>query len=187
MIVNYHKEKAFNAITYFLNKTSLCNKKKLYKLLFLFDFEHFEQTGRNVTGFDYFAWKMGPVPTELHEAIDSEDLTLLEHFQIDKQIDGRGREIISFHSKQQFEEKYFTRRELKLLASLADRFELMNGDEMEAFTHREGTPWYRVWVEERQNQKQIPYEYALDDLEPEKREIVLSMAQEREVFLENYK
>lgn len=186
MIVNYHKEKAFNAITFFLNHTSLCNKKKLYKLLFLFDFEHFEQAGRNVTGFDYFAWKMGPVPTELHEAIDSNDEKLLERFEVNKQYDRKGREIVSLVSKQPFEEKFFTRRELRLLASLADRFELMNGDEMEDFTHREGTPWYRVWVEEKRNQKQIPYEYALDKLEANEREVVLSIAQDRQAFIENY-
>lgn len=186
MIINYHKEKAFNAITYFLNHTSICNKKKLYKLLYLLDFEHFEQTGRNVTGFDYFAWKMGPVPTELHEAIDSNDEKLIEYFEIEKQVDKRGRETVTLKNKQQFEEKYFTKRELKLLGSLSDRFELMNGDEMETFTHREGMPWYRVWVEEKKNQKQIPYEYALDRLEATEREIILSIAEDRKAFLENY-
>lgn len=186
MIVNYHKEKAFNAITYFLKHTVLCNKKKLYKLLFLFDFEHFEQTGRNVTGFDYFAWKMGPVPTELHEAIETEDEKLAERFVIYKQVDKHGRETTSFDSKQPFQEKFFTRRELGLLESLSDRFELMNGDEMEDFTHRAGTPWYRVWVEEKRKQKQIPYEYALDGLEASERDAVLDIAQERQAFIENY-
>lgn len=186
MIVNYHKEKAFNAITYFLHNTVLCNKKKLYKLLFLLDFEHFEQIGRNVTGFDYFAWKMGPVPTELHEAIESEDELLLEWFGVNEQIDKRGRPTITLESKQDFNERYFTRRELRILESLSERFELMNGDEMEAFTHREGTPWYRVWVEEKKRQNRIPYEYALDDLEEIERDIVLSIAQERQAFIENY-
>lgn len=187
MIIDYYKEKAFNAITFFLQKTSLCNKKKLYKLLFLFDFEHFEQTGRNVTGYDYFAWRMGPVPTELHEAIDSEEESFLERFRVHKTQDKRGHETVTLQSKKEFEEKYFTRRELRILNSLAERFELMNGDEMESFTHREGTPWYRVWVEEERKQKQIPYEYALDGLESEEKEVILNMAQDRQAFIENYK
>jgi len=186
MIKNHHKEKAYNAITYFLTHTVMCNKKKLYKLLYLFDFEHFEQTGRNVTGFDYFAWKMGPVPTELHEAIESDDEQLLEFFDVDRQRDRRGWETITLRNKREFDRQYFSKREMRLLESLSDRFELMNGDEMEDFTHREGMPWYRVWVEENHKQSQIPYEYALDGLEEKEREIVLDIAQERKAFLENY-
>ncbi|EQD63619.1 hypothetical protein B1B_06949, partial [mine drainage metagenome] len=37
------------------------------KLLYLLDFEHFRQTGYSVTGMEYHAWKMGPVPTDLFE------------------------------------------------------------------------------------------------------------------------
>lgn len=186
MIVNHYKEKAFNAIIYFLNHTSLCNKKKLYKLLYLFDFEHFEQTGRNVTGFDYFAWKMGPVPTELHEAIESNDEILAEYFNIERALDKRGRETITLQNKKPFDGKYFSRRELNLLSDLSDRFELMNGDEMEAFTHREGMPWHRVWVKENRRQAEIPYEYSLDKLEENDRNIVLNISQERKAILENY-
>lgn len=172
---------------FFIERTTLCNKKKLYKLLFLFDFEHFEQTGRNVTGFDYFAWRMGPVPTVLHEAIEFNKDSFEAYLGVETSKDKRGFTTVSFEIRQPFEPKYFTRRELRLLNDLADRFEMMSGDDMEAFTHRQGTPWYQVWEVEQREQGQIPYEYALNHLDPNKKDIILDIARDRETFIENYR
>ncbi|MGI9107673.1 MAG: type II toxin-antitoxin system antitoxin SocA domain-containing protein [Pyrinomonadaceae bacterium] len=187
MIVKHHKEKAYNAITYFLDHTILCNKKKIYKLLFLLDFEHFNQTGRNVTGYDYFAWKMGPVPTQLHEAIGSRDDELLEYFDIvEEEGSKHGFDATSLSHKQPFESKYFSKREFALLESLVERFDMMSGGDMERFTHRKHTPWYRVWVEEGKRQEKIPYEYALDGLAEADKETILDISHERKEFLEKY-
>jgi uncharacterized phage-associated protein len=185
MIPNHRKEKAFNAITFFLNNTSLCNKKKTYKLLFIFDFEHFQQTGRSVTGYEYFAWDMGPVPKELHKAIQNNDAELLEHFNIEKQECG-GYEAITLKNKMPFEERFFSRRELDLLKDIADRFHMMTGKEMEDYTHTPGRPWDRVYNKENNKDGPIPYEYQLDGLNPTERDVVLSIAEERETFLNNY-
>lgn len=187
MVVTHNKEKAYNAITYFLQNTSLCNKKKLFKLLWLLDSEHFEQIGRSVTGFEYAAWEMGPVPVELHAAIDSRAPELMEAFNVSTYTDKRGRDTITLTSKGEFDRRYFSRNEMALLESLADRFELMNGDEMEKFTHRQGTPWHKVWVEEGKQNAPIPYKYALDHLPEEERESILALAEERSAFLVNYK
>jgi len=35
---------------------------KLFKLLYFLDFVHFKNYGTTVTGMEYSAWKMGPVP-----------------------------------------------------------------------------------------------------------------------------
>lgn len=185
MIVNHYKEKAFNAITYFLENTGMCNKKKTYKLLWLFDSEHFQATGRSVTGYDYFAWKMGPVPTALHEAIESNDSELAEYFNIERTIQG-DYETITLKNKRPFEKKYFSKKEMDLLTDLANRFDMMTGEEMEVWTHREGTPWHRVWVLENKKQAEIPYEYTLSDLREDEREVVLNIAKERRTFLTNY-
>ena len=83
MFINHNDKKLVHALIYFLNNTSWSGKKKLYKLLFVLDFEHYAVTGRSVTGLDYFAWKMGPVPTALHEAIDSEDDLIQNAFRIE--------------------------------------------------------------------------------------------------------
>ena len=187
MALSYTKEKAFNAITFFLLHTSMCNKKKLFKLLWLLDSEHFQLIGRGVTGYHYFAWKMGPVPTELHEAIDCDDPELTERFDIERTHSTKGYTTISLTSKTPFDPQYFSKKELEILRSLADRFELMNGGEMEAWTHREGTPWHRVWVIENKHQAEIPFEYTLSELPEDEREIVSGLAREQEAFLSNYR
>ena len=65
MLVTREREKLINAIIYFVNNTKTCGLVKLFKLLSFLDFEHFRQTGRSVTGLDYFAWPWGPVPRDL--------------------------------------------------------------------------------------------------------------------------
>lgn len=186
MPLSHRKEKAFNAITYFLENTSMCNKKKLFKLLWLLDSEHYQIIGRGVTGYHYFAWKMGPVPTELHEAIDSNDPELTARFEIERTTNTKGFITISLTSKTPFDPKYFSKKELEILKNLKDRFELMNGGEMEEWTHREGTPWYRVWKVENRKQAEIPFDYTLDELPENEKQIVSSLAREQEAFLNNY-
>lgn len=187
MRAEYHKEKIVNVITYFVNHTAGCNKKKLFKLLFLLDFEHFEQTGRSVTGFDYFAWDMGPVPAELHETIEAPDAKFLENFIIERTPMPNGyKDAISLKSKNEFNEKYFSRRELGLMADIADRFHDATGKELEDFTHRDESPWHRVYEVENRKYKEIPYEYALDCLDSSEKEALTEIIKERTAFTTNY-
>lgn len=189
MIIDHKKEKTQNAITYFLNNTSWAGKKKIYKLLFILDFEHFKQTGQSVTGFDYFAWKMGPVPTALDEAIENSYEEITDNFDIEIQVKNFRQQVfktVYLIPKKEFDSKFFSRRELRLLADISERFAMASGDDMVWFTHRDTEPWYRVWEIERRRQQKIPYEYALSDLEERDREIILDIAQERQAFLENY-
>jgi len=71
MIITHHREKLINAIIYFANNTKRCGKTKLLKLLYFLDFRHFKQTGKSVTGLDYYAWDMGPVPKDLYNELDA--------------------------------------------------------------------------------------------------------------------
>src|SRR5688572_28476218 len=122
MPLSYRQEKAFNAITYFLEHTSMCNKKKLFKLLWLLDSEHYQTIGRTTTGYQYFAWKMGPVPTELHEAMESGDAELLDRFEIEQTFNTKGHATIWLTSKQQFNPVYFSKKELEILRTLSERY-----------------------------------------------------------------
>lgn len=182
------RAKAFNAITYFLDHTHDCNKKKTYKLLWFLDSEFFQIIGRSVTGYQYFAWKMGPVPTELHEAIDAQDGEFEEFFDVEHRS-VRGYETITLISKKPFDEKYFSRRELDLLNDLSTRFDMATGKELEDLTHRPGTPWHQVWEVEGRKRAEIPLEYAvsLSGMSAEQKDIVVHIAQEREAFLANYR
>ena len=78
MLELYNRDKLINSIIYLVNNVSHCGKVKLFKLLYFLDFEHYNQTGRSVTGMEYFAWKMGPVPTELYEEIEAPEPDMAE-------------------------------------------------------------------------------------------------------------
>ena len=55
-MANTARNRLVNAIVFFADNTKFCGKIKLFKLLYLLDFEHFRQTGKSVTGGDYQAW-----------------------------------------------------------------------------------------------------------------------------------
>ena len=78
------------------HNTRALGKIKLFKLLYLLDFEHFRQTGRSITGMEYRAWKMGPAPIELAQQWDDLDPDLgaavtIEHKRV---IDHERDEVI---------------------------------------------------------------------------------------------
>ncbi len=187
MVSTRQKEKTYHAITYFLTHTENCFKKKLYKLLFLLDFDAFEDSGRSVTHYDYFAWKMGPVPTELHEAIESHDEELYSRFTITTQQLSENIEATCFETNVPFEPKYFSEKELQLLKTLADTWRDGTASELEYFTHRPGSPWDKIWNQQGKPQQIIPLDYALDYLKEEDREVILNIAHERAAVLANYK
>ncbi len=70
MLITHEREKLINAIIFFANHTKHLDKIKLFKLLYLLDFEHFRQTGQNVTGLTYSAQQYGPVPAALAQEWD---------------------------------------------------------------------------------------------------------------------
>ncbi len=186
MLLLHEQDKAYNAIKYFSEQTIVCEKKKLFKLLFFLDFEHFAQTGRSVTGYTYQAWRRGPVPVELFREINNPGADLLANFEIEQGPSDY--DSLCLRAKTEFDPKYFSRRELKLMQDIADRFYDKTGGEMEQFTHREGTPWQRVYEVEGREGHQIPLSYQLDyeDADDEKRDAILDLAEERQVFIANY-
>lgn len=184
MLITHEQEKAYNAIKYFYEHTMTCEKKKLFKLLFFLDFEHYEKTGRPVTGYHYLAWERGPVPVELDRDIKNRSTDLVNEFDFE---DGPSDyNSLCLIGKTPFDPKLFSRRELALMADIADRFQDSTGSEMEAFTHREGTPWQRVFEVEKRPNHQIPFEYQLDDLDDEVKEVILDTARDRDAIIAHY-
>lgn len=185
MLILHEKEKAYNAIKFFLENTSMCGRKKLYKLLYALDFEHFEKTGRTVTGYTYKAWRMGPVPVELDKEIKSDDKDFFEHFKSYTEEVGQY-ERQCLEARTPFDERVFSRRELDILHNLAERFESNTGDEMELWTHREGTPWQTVYEVENRPNEAIPLEYQLRNLPEDEEEVVIEAARERNAIIAHY-
>ncbi|MFT4563723.1 MAG: putative phage-associated protein [Gammaproteobacteria bacterium] len=59
--------KLMHACIFFSENCADVGRMKLYKLLFLMDFDHYRALGRPVTGLEYEAWEQGPVPARFHK------------------------------------------------------------------------------------------------------------------------
>lgn len=160
MLITHEREKFINAIIYFAKNTNHLGKTKLFKLLYLLDFEHFRQVGRSVTGLDYYAWKLGPVPVSLNEEIEEPAADL------DAAVSIKPEQVINYvrtsiEAIQPFEAEYFSKRELHLLKSISERYKDNFSMKMVDITHAEGDPWDRVFANGRGFNELIPYELAV--------------------------
>jgi uncharacterized phage-associated protein len=165
MFVSRDREKLINAILYFLRETKHCHTLKLFKLLNFADFEHFRQTGRTIFGLQYHALPKGPVPTALWNEIKrggSDDLGAA--ISIREVKDDITDELLrrDLKPRAQFDKKYFTPRELKIIERVADFFEELKADDMSEFSHLKRLPWRSVYQEGKGNGKPIPEDLALD-------------------------
>lgn len=161
MLVSHHREKLINAILYFASNTKYCGKIKLIKLLYLLDFAHFRETGHSVTGLDYHAWRLGPVPVDVYQEWDTlgEDLADAIDIVPERVIDYE-RETV--RPKRAFDEGAFTKRELRLLHELSRRFHDDYSKPLVNITHEEQGPWAKIWDSGRGNNDRIPYALALE-------------------------
>jgi len=157
MIITHRREKLINAVLYFAKETRYCGKTKLLKLLYFLDFFHFKQTGKSVTGLDYFAWEMGPVPNELFEELSGKmnpDMKNAIH-----ELPEEGFQQIL--PKKNFDDRYFSKREMKLLKDISYVFKDTQADAMVESTHLKNEPWEKT-LQERGPFQKIDYMLAID-------------------------
>lgn len=178
MLISRNREKLINAVVYFAANTQHCGKVKLFKLLYLLDFAHFRETGRSVTGLDYRAWKMGPVPLELVQEWEQLEPDMATAIDIvpEKVIDYVRERVVP---KASFDASHFTRRELRLMEDLAARFRDELTKPLIGFTHEDRGPWDKIWDGGRGNNERIPYTLAVSDTDPN-RDAILEAAREYE-------
>jgi uncharacterized phage-associated protein len=158
MIITHHREKLINAIIFFSENTRHCGKTKVLKLLYFLDFMHFKQTGNSVTGLNYNAWPMGPVPETLFNELAGKMKPDLE--QSVRIAGGEGLQKIT--PKKKFNPSFFSIRETKLLNDIAEMFRDAVADDMVESTHLKNLPWDRT-IREKGKQQPIDYMLALDD------------------------
>ena len=182
MLISHEREKLINAIIYFAKNTRFLGKTKLCKLLYFLDFEHFKETGRAVTGMDYFAWKMGPVPVKLYEEVDMPEPDMAERVGFVEKLTRRGPMLV-VKPIAEFDDSHFTKRELRIMKSLAEEFGDTQADDMIETTHLENQPWHKIYVEQGQRQGHIPYELALRKQEAEAMQDVIA---ERQAFVAHF-
>lgn len=179
ILTRSERERLLQAIVYFASHTEACGKIKLFKLLYLFDFEHFRQTGRSATGLDYQAWKFGPVPIELMEEWEElgPDLGRLVRIVTERVID-YDRQSVKVADGVQFDPEPFSPRQLRILDDLATRYRGTFSPAMIDVTHAQNGAWDKVWQAGRGAHKPIPYELAVGESDA-LRDEVLKIAQEQ--------
>jgi uncharacterized phage-associated protein len=178
VLISRNRQKLIQAAVYFASNTAGCGKVKLFKLLYLLDFEHFRQTGQSVTGLDYVAWKLGPVPVELAQEWEQLEPDMAAAVEIvpEKVID-HVRERVA--PRVRFDDGLFTRRELDIMRRIVEQHATDLSRPMVDVTHEERGPWATIWDNGRGFNQRIPYALGVADNTPN-RVAVLEAAREYE-------
>jgi uncharacterized phage-associated protein len=160
MLIEHNREKLLNAIIYFLSNTKYCGKTKLFKLLYYLDFMHFRETGRSVTGLDYYAWQFGPYPTALADDINTPPDDLKDKVSIQcAQADNNN--FTCMKPRKKFDDTFLTKRELRILENVAFIFKDAKADDMVEASHLPSHPWDKT-INSKGEKAKIDYTLALD-------------------------
>lgn len=158
------REKLLQAIVFFVKNTRACHKLKLFKLLNFLDFKIYRETGRTVTGLQYFAWPKGPVPKKLFDEFEAPrpDMTAVMSIRTAAEDDfGFGKRLI-ITPRMAFDDGCFTDREMAAMTWLAEVFRDADSSQMSDASHFSGQPWRQVYEIEGKHWGAIPYRLALD-------------------------
>jgi uncharacterized phage-associated protein len=182
MLKTHSREKLVDAIVFFASNTKNCGKTKLFKLLYLLDFEHFRQTGRSVTDQDYLAWERGPIPASLEDEWDdkADDMKGAFSIKIEKVIDHEQQTIVP---SREFNPEHFSKREIEIMRRLGKQYERHSAKDMVNVVHVEGGPWKRIWGNGEGRNRPIPYELAVGGKDSE---AILEVAREYETLKGRY-
>jgi len=132
-------------------------KTKLNKLLFYADFMMHRQTGFSMSGVQYQAIPMGPVPKNYHGIFEY----LVNKQKVDIHYtnfpDGGTGEKFKLNSKKTFGKELFSASELDILNSVAERFKNTTTNEIIEISHKE-----KAWIENYSEKKMIDYNYSFE-------------------------
>ncbi|MBB3103748.1 Panacea domain-containing protein [Azomonas macrocytogenes] len=179
MLISHDREKLIEVVKFFALNTKRLGKIKLCKLLYFLDFTHFKETGRSVTGMDYFAWKMGPVPVALYEEMESPGDEWSNQVSFES-IQVRNGVMLKIDALDSFNSQHFSKRELRIMNALAEEFKDTQADDMIEATHLENLPWHQVFEVQGRRQAQIPYTMSL---RAQDRELMSEAIRDREEML----
>ena len=157
------EEKILNGIKYFVIKTHNVGRTKLFKLLYFWDFMHFKKYGMNVTGYEYYTYPFGPVPKELYDYINKNELpeflsgklSIIEDDEEDEEDSFKRFKVVL--EKRKVESDCFSPNEYAILEEVAYIFKEATAKQMTDITHLKNTPFDKT-------QKQgmfIPIDYFL--------------------------
>lgn len=161
LLINNDREKLLNLITFFVKNTKNCGKTKLFKLLACADFDHVKETGKSITGLEYYAWKNGPVPKELFLEMKNPSEEFKKFF-ITFELPLDDYKTFKIIPKEDFNEGIFTKREMRIIKRLVEIYDPVPGNMMVKCTHTANGPWDIVYNKGRGEGKHIDYILTLD-------------------------
>lgn len=164
MFISHERQKLINAIIFFTRNTERCHTLKLFKLLNFLDFETYRQTGRTVTGQRYVAWPEGPAPAALWREFHDPQNDLARAIAVNWiKDDITGTPIRrDIKAKAEFDSRFFTKRELRIMRLLAEIFKEADGGNMSRFSHEKGLPWEKVYASGKGKGREISYDLAVE-------------------------
>ena len=144
-------DKFSNMVLYFIKYASF--KTRLNKLLFYSDFAYYKYFGKSISGSEYAAIAMGPVPEQYefkfgllaNEQIISLELGIIKNKEVEK-----------FNAQCKFKEELFVSTEIELMRNVFDHFKYKKTPEIIELSHNE-----LAWKDNKDGNKLISYlEYA---------------------------
>lgn len=133
-------KKYVNAILFLCKKLggSVVEKKKLYKLLYYIDFDKYEykESMKSITGNEYIAWKMGPVPKDRGIVLDLMMADgLLEESEV--HISDGINNAIKYTAKKEPDMSLFDEDEIFIMERVVKKYGQLTGKQLEILTHAE--------------------------------------------------
>lgn len=112
--------------------------KKLAKLLYFADFNHYKETFESITKESYERFDHGPMPASLYEAVEQleeEGLIRAKKNQLTRDIDKW-----DFEVAEDFEPEFLPDDHRERILDILDKFDRFSANELEDLSHRD-TPW----------------------------------------------
>jgi len=150
-------EKFSNMIIYFA-ETVKPFKTKLNKLLFYSDFLNYKKTGYSISGCNYRAIELGPVPNgydTLFEYFNRNKFFNIEYVEFDNR-DNIGEQFVA-NPQKAFDKDLFSETEIKCLQIISNHFKDANSEDIIEASHGE-----KAWEQREKGKELIEYDYAFD-------------------------
>jgi transcriptional regulator with XRE-family HTH domain len=140
--LRFEPQKLRNLLLYILEKIGgrpNLGETVLYKQLYFCDFDHYEKTGKSITGLTYRRLQFGPVPQQSQFNSVVEDM--LEHEEMRKLSQPyHGKQQIRYVALTEPDVRLFTKEELRTIENVLGRLGHMNAVEIEEYVHGD-IPW----------------------------------------------
>jgi transcriptional regulator with XRE-family HTH domain len=149
-------EKFAQMVVFFSEKLSPY-KTKMNKLLFYADFLMFKNTCFSISGFRYIAIGKGPVPDKfqsIFEYLNNSNLIDIKYMEFPN---GNTGEQFRALNEKPFDNKIFNENELKVLETVAKRFESSSTSDIIEISHLE-----EAWKQNEKGRNAISYQYAFE-------------------------